>query len=191
MVNEMLLIALSGPSGTGKTTLAKKLAFELPVISNKYMELNKYSLDNTLVISKWAYINYWFNQAISNAKDGNTIVVSDRSPIDTCFYANNGTRTILPPLTQSIDELNLLGIKLYHILISCDIKDAKKRISKRLKIEPERKQYHESSMDFIENIYEKYHRDMDYWDATINTSLFSVNEACEKIRKYIKLWSDN
>lgn len=185
----MLLVSLSGPSGAGKTRLIEKLGCEFPIIPEKYLELNEYSLDNTLVLSKWAYINYWFNQALSKFINGQKIIVSDRSPLDTIFYVTDGDKKLLPPILQSIEELCSYGIKIRHILIYCEFNDIKERISERLMSQPQRSKYHEDDVDFIKKVYENYRNSIEHWNASINTSCISESEALLKIKEYITLWA--
>ena len=121
----MLAIALSGPSGGGKTEIINALSNQFPIIPERYIELNTYSMNNKHAISKWAYVSYWINAVFEHASLGHAFAVSDRSPLDTAAYAEHGQHVLLPVLLQSMDEMRQYGHELKTILITASDEPAR------------------------------------------------------------------
>jgi hypothetical protein len=85
----MLIVALTGPSAVGKTSVTRLLAEKFDVLHESYMEQNVHGLDNRHVISKWAYIGAWFDSIYRRASAGCHVLLTDRSPYDTCAYVDH------------------------------------------------------------------------------------------------------
>jgi hypothetical protein len=118
----MLIVALTGPSAVGKTSVTRLLAEKFDVLHESYMEQNVHGLDNRHVISKWAYIGAWFDSIYRRASAGCHVLLTDRSPYDTCAYVDHETECLLRVVRRSMEELTFYGHSVKTLLLLCQTK---------------------------------------------------------------------
>ena len=185
----MMIIALSGPSGSGKSTIIKELASEYNVLYEKYIPLNVHSLNNRHILSKWKWIGYWFDNVFEFASKNCKLLITDRSPIDTAAYVDNGETILLPAVKSSLEELSNYGHEFRSILITSDIDILIERIKARIADEPKRLSYHEMDIDFSKRVFD-FFTQQKIWQATFNTSRCTLKEATLSVTKSIKELSE-
>jgi thymidylate kinase len=171
------VIAFAGPSGTGKSTALRGLAKKYCVIQEKYMDLNRHSLDNRLFLSKWAYIHYWFDKVLEARAAGESLVLTDRCPLDTCAYVGATRRpSLISIVSVSMAELETRGIVVRTILAMAPFSVLQSRIERRLASEPLRRNYHEQSLSHNRRVYAFYRRYSRLWDSTVATATVRASE---------------
>lgn len=183
--NNLLVLSLVGPSGAGKSTVLNSIKSRNNILEEKYMELNKYKLDNRLVISKWTYIDYWFD-SIMQAKGQNVkLLITDRCPYDTCAYVSNNSDELFKIISRSFHELEELGIIIKTVLVTGEFEDLQTRIVSRMKVEKQREFYHESNIEHNLKAYNFFKSKEGNWDYIINTTNMTKNIVEEKINEII------
>jgi hypothetical protein len=141
--NRLIVVSFVGPSGSGKTSAMKQLVERYSVLEERYMELNRFEIDNQLVTSKWAYFSYWFTGIFDAQKKGTELILTDRCPLDCCAYLSSDNTHLKEVLKMSFGELNALNILHYMVLVTADFNILQARIKSRLMIESNRANYHE------------------------------------------------
>jgi len=169
-LNKLTVISFVGPSGAGKSTAMKALAAKYEVLQERYMELNRHHLDNRLMLSKWAYIQYWFDSVLQSKAKGVTLLLTDRCPLDTCAYVREGRSELLVVLTTTINELSALGISVQKILVTAPFDVLQTRINARLKIDNRRLNYNEADVSHNRRAFEFYSENARLWNKEIDTS---------------------
>lgn len=140
-LRKLTVISFVGPSGSGKSTAMQALTAKHEVLQERYMELNRHQLDNRLMLSKWAYIQYWFDGVLQSKAHGDSLLLTDRCPLDTCAYVREGRSELLNVLTTAINELPALGISVLKVLITARFDILQTRIDSRLKTNTRRQFY--------------------------------------------------
>jgi len=149
------------------------------------MELNKYKLDNRLVMSKWSYINYWFDSIMQAKKRNVKLLITDRCPYDTCAYVSNNSDELFSIISRSFNELKELGIIVKTVLVTGEFEDLQTRIVARMKVEKQREFYHESNIEHNLRAYNFFKSKEDNWDYIINTTNMTKDIVEEKINEII------
>jgi thymidylate kinase len=177
----MKVVSLVGPSGAGKTTVLKKLKSNYTTNKEMYMELNRHSLDNRLVVSKWLYVGNWFDQILEHFHSGKKLVITDRSPLDTCAYVSNDATVLLELVLSSFNELSKLGIEFKTILVTGDFDILQGRINARLKLEPARLEYNEDNTTHNKNAHDFYVNNQNLFTAMIDSTKTTPEEQASEI----------
>lgn len=185
MKKKLTVLSLVGPSASGKSTVLSKLRTKHKVLEEKYMDLNKFKLDNRLLTSKWAYLNYWFDNILSAKKEGVELIITDRCPFDTCAYVTNHSEELFKILSESFNELNNLGIVLKTILITADFETLQTRINTRIKVEKDREFYNEKNTIHNQNAYNFFESKINCWDYVVDSTLIDQNDVKKKIDEII------
>lgn len=169
----LTVISFVGPSGSGKSTAMKALCTHYEVLQERYIALNRYSLDNRLLLSKWAYIQYWFDGVLEARGREASMLLTDRCPLDTCAYVREKQSELVQVLETSISELKQIGIAVRTVLATAPFDILQARIESRLGSEPERLSYNEASIEHNRRAYDFYSDYKRLWDRTIDTSKVS------------------
>ena len=180
------IVSFVGPSGSGKSSAIKEVVSEYKVLPEKYMELNQHGLDNRLMLSKWAYINYWFDNVLLAKTSKIDLLLTDRCPLDTCAYVRNGSQELLQVLQLSIDELMERDIFVKKILVTADFEILQTRIENRLKIDRRRVDYNEENIAHNRRAYDFFANNEYLWDRKIDTCDISKMEVLAVIKKTIE-----
>jgi thymidylate kinase len=174
---------LVGPSGSGKSTIVQQVKNNVFKINSRYLILNKNNIDNKLLLSKWLYIGSWFNQIVALHIKGTAIVLSDRCPIDTVAYAEDGD-LLLDPVLRTFQEIELLGIKVSLIYIRVDMHTLIERIRARILREPERERYHELNFEYLKKTIDFYEKNKLLWNNTVENER-DINCAVQEVERII------
>lgn len=183
---QLTVFSLVGPSGSGKSTLLRELARNYPVLEEKYMELNRFGLDNTLCLSKWGYINYWFNSVLE-AREVDKLLITDRCPYDTCAYVKNGAGALRTLVQNSFDDIRGIGVRSVLVLLTGDFSHLEERISMRLRAEPERLKYHEGEREHNRRAWQFFVDNERLWHYTIDSTEMTLQEVYEEVVRIIQL----
>ncbi|MBB2145759.1 hypothetical protein GM921_09695 [Pedobacter sp. LMG 31464] len=127
----MKLISLSGPCGSGKTTLIEILKPNYDFVNSIYKNSDGAQLDPTLYISKMDYVKKWFDEVCVHHNNGKFLIVSDRSPFDSLAYLKVGQSKFKQLLNNNFSKLKHLGIDHYPILITAEKEILRRRIQER------------------------------------------------------------
>lgn len=183
---QLTVFSLVGPSGSGKSTLLKELARSYPVLQEKYMELNRFGLDNTLCLSKWGYINYWFNSVLE-ARGTAKVLVTDRCPYDTCAYVRSGAEALKTVVHNSFNDIRGVGVRPVLILLTADFDHLQSRIADRLKAEPERLKYHEGEREHNQRAWQFFVANKELWHHAIDSTGMSLQRVHDEVNRIIQL----
>jgi len=183
---KLVVISLVGPSAAGKTSIINLLKDEFEVLSEKYMDLNKFKLDNRLLLSKWTYIDYWYNNIFQAKNDQIEVLITDRCPFDTCAYVYEKSDELFAILEECSSELLNKNIELKTILVTSDFEILESRIKSRIKKESRREFYNEKDRGHNRRAYDFYQKNINYWNNTINTSGMTLSEVKDELQRTIK-----
>lgn len=182
----LTVLSLVGPSGSGKSTVLKELARKYPVLMERYMELNRFGLDNTLSLSKWGYINYWFNSVLE-ARGAIRVLITDRCPYDTCAYVMNGGDALKTVIEHSLSDIRGVGVNPVCILLTADFERLESRILSRLKAEPERLKYHEGEREHNWRAWQYYESNKHLWSYTVDSTDMTPEDVLVELTRIIEL----
>ncbi len=114
------------------------------------------------------------------------IYFADRSPFSAVFYAKGPEGKLLEPLIQAqIKQLReLAGIHIITVYVKVDPDVLYQRIVERLKHEPFREKFNESSREWMEKTVNFYDTN-DLWDHTVENNS-SINDLVDKIVMQIR-----
>lgn len=185
MKKGLTVLSLIGPSASGKSTVLNQLRDKHEVLEEKYMDLNKFKLDNRLLISKWAYLNYWLNNIILAKNEGLKFIITDRCPYDTCAYVTNHSEELFKILLESFNELNKIDIDIKTILMTADFDTLQERIDVRIQVEKNREFYNEKNTIHNQNAYNFFKSKKSYWDYIVDTTLMTKNDVEKSIDEII------
>jgi hypothetical protein len=155
MINSMLVISLVAPNAAGKTTLVTLLSSNYQTVSENYVELDQWGLDNSFFASKWTWIGSWFNRVLAAKQNGVDVLITDRAPVEAAAYPEDG-HELFRPLLISMKELGSIGINCRIVYLFCDWEVLRNRTAKRLESEPYRRQYREGEAGFNNRLYAFY-----------------------------------
>lgn len=172
----MKVISIVGPSGSGKSTLINYLQSQhsLFFVEEDYINSKSLRFSNKEIISKWCWINNWFNKIVEYKK--NDIILTDRCPLEVIPYANNG-HYFKSALLESFSELKRYNIQIYTVYLSVPFDICLERISKRIIDEPIRQEYNELDILYQQKIHLFYENDKDkLWNYRINCGNLDIEE---------------
>jgi molybdopterin-guanine dinucleotide biosynthesis protein len=179
------ILSIVGPSASGKTTVVKKIGSSNFIIQEKYMYLNKYEIDNRLLLSKWSYINYWFENILNAHKENKDFLITDRCPLDTCAYVTDKSNELFEILTNSLEELKSMNIIIITVLLTANFKVLQSRIDKRILIEKQRELYNEKNIEHNLRAYKFFISKSNYWDYIIDSTNMNEIEVENSINEII------
>ena len=151
----MLVIPLVGPNAAGKTTLVTLLSANYRTVSENYVQLDRWGLDNALFVSKWTWIASWFDRVLEAKRNGVDVLITDRAPVEAAAYPEDG-HEMFRPLLVSMKELGSIGINCHIAYLFCDWDVLRNRAATRLDSEPYRRQYREGEASFNSRLYAFY-----------------------------------
>lgn len=123
------------------------------------------------LVMEMNWVSGWFQRILFEAsKGGNTVLITDRSPISAVFYTQKGLGALLAPLISAqIQELREAGVEIYTVHIKCDTEVLWDRVKQRLVLEPERAMYKEDSTDWLNEVKAFYDL-FPGWDFTVENN---------------------
>lgn len=182
----MQVVALSGPSAAGKSTLLESISASYSVQNANYRALDRHDLDNRNVLSKWLYIGTWFDRILEAQSQDVTLLVVDRSPIDTAAYAVDGAALLLPAILRSFSEIRLRNIHIISVLITASHDALAARTVARLGVQPHRLAYPELDRAATDRAYRFYQLHPQLWSDTIDTTNLNVEQAVTALRRVLE-----
>lgn len=179
----MKVYSFIGPIASGKTTMIESIQKNIVKLDENYIELDKYNIDNRLIISKWAFINSWFQRILECNFNNISSVVTDRCPYDAIPYAKMGTY-LFNAINESFKELENIGIDIKIIYIRSDISIIQDRVELRIKDDIRRNNYHELDIMYLQKTIYFYESNIDMWHEVI-TNNTNLQYALDKINKIV------
>lgn len=178
----MILISLSGPCGSGKSTILNVLNNEYVIMSTTYKKCNGAKLDPKTYQSKIDYTNKWFSEAMKLNSEGKKIVLSDRSPFDCLAYLEENIREYELEINHRFNLLDKEGIDYNSILIIASKEILKERILNRYHVGNRRKEWFDRELSSLKESLSFYDDRMKLFDLVIDNSNDSPKETIEKIK---------
>jgi broad-specificity NMP kinase len=183
------IVSLVGMLGTGKTTALKQLALcGYSVIPEGYVAISKVlPCDNRFILSKWAWISDWFNKVHEylTMNPGVPMVIVDRNAIEAGLWTESCT-PLFEPLARSLVEFETFDYCVTNICLRCDEDVLRQRISSRLIVEPQRRDFHESDSVFLFELNKVYAQNEHLWDYIIDTTALSPKQVVDSISEIIR-----
>ncbi len=182
------VISLVGMIGSGKTTLLNELIKDgYETLPEGYITKQGYSFDNRLILSQWKWIGNWFERVVTffEENEKKTYVFVDSSALVSGIWTSHCT-PLFQPLQISFDELRKLSFDFINIELYCDKEVLIRRIQERLKIEPIRRQYNETNIEFINDLYLQYQNHTYLWDYRLNSTNRTSKELKDELINFLK-----
>lgn len=159
----MVLITLSGPCGSGKSTLIKMLENNYEFVRTVYKNCNGALLNPNSYESKTDYTVKWFDEIKKHKKQGKKIIFSDRSPFDCVAYLKEKKNTYQREIDTQFQNLEKNGISSCPVMLTAEKEILKNRITNR---------------------YTSGNRNMTVYNNEVLNLSFSLNYYKSKMNKY-------
>lgn len=146
--------------------------------------VRRFYIDNLLHVSKLKYQAEWFNSCIKYKKESVSIVLSDRSPMDTVSYIEE-KQIYLRLVETYFKEMSAhFGIEFKFIYLRVSPEIMLSRISKRLLREAWRKNYHEAEDEVMLGTRNFFENNLQKWDLVLDANR-SVEDVSTDLYNYI------
>ena len=125
------------------------------------------------------WVAKWIERCLQKQKEvrekngtDQTIFFADRSPFSAVFYARGPEGKLLEPLIQAqLKQLHeLAGITIITVYVKVEPELLWSRIQERLKLEPFREKFNESSRLWMEKTVNFYESNASLWDFTVENN---------------------
>lgn len=181
----MKLISISGPCGSGKSTLIKLISLKEKFIDVVYKNCAGAKLDTTTIESKLDYTEKWFEQVEQFNSNQVKLAFSDRSPIDCIAYLKNDKEKFIELLQDSFTKLNNLKITHKQILLTSEKNILIERINKRCIELKRKKEDCENELIHLSNSLEFFNQNINLFDLIIDNSKLNPKETFDLIKEKI------
>ena len=193
----MKVFCITGPCGAGKSSVMQEVPARINrkvIIKHKegYKEqdedkefVRRFYIDNLLHVSKLKYQAEWFNSCLKYQNEDKTVVLSDRSPIDTVSYVANREK-YLEIVDKYFEEMTAkFGIKFYFIYFQVSPEVMLRRIADRLLRETWRKNYNEDDQDVMLRTRTFFEERLDRWDLVLDAD-GKVDKIADEVSNFIR-----
>lgn len=134
------------------------------------------------------WVSKWIERCLEKQKEvkskrgtDQTIFFADRSPFSAIFYAKEGGKLLEPLIQAQIKQLHeLAGIHIITVYVKVDDEVLWERIGERLKREPAREKFNESSREWMDKTVSFYNNNSNLWDHVVENNS-SIDELIDKV----------
>ena len=181
----MKLISISGPCGSGKSTLMKLISQEEECINVVYKTCAGAKLDTTTIESKLDYTKKWFEQVEQFNLNQGKLAFSDRSPIDCIAYLRNDKEKFIELLQHNFTKLNNLKITHKKVLLTSEKNILIERINKRCIELKRKKEDCENELTHLSDSLFFFNQNINLFDLIIDNSKLNPKETFDLIMEKI------
>lgn len=182
----MNLIVISGPCGSGKSTLVSHLSTDFEFVNIVYKNCKGANLDSSLVESKIDYTKKWFSSVRNKLENNKSLIFSDRSPFDCCAYIKEDITEYRNMIDSEFNSLNLKGVQIINILLTAEERVLKDRIIKRSKEINENKIKTENQLKQLSDSLLFYKKNDINFVEKINNTYLDENQTFLELKKVLK-----
>jgi len=182
----MIVLCLEGCHGSGKTELCRQFqACGYNVLDEAFLDMPRFDLHPQSLVMETMWVSHWMQRLLAkhgelqgvNGKD--RIFIADRSPFSAVFYARKGGEMLEPIIHQMIDELRVIGIHIFTVVISVHRELLWQRIQDRLAREPARLAYNEADKAWMQKTLDFYNSRN--WDFIIENNDTQISQVMESL----------
>lgn len=176
--------------GSGKSEFCKRIAEQgFDVLDEAFVDMPEFSLHPQTLVMESIWVSKWIERCLEKQKEckdrngtDQVIYFADRSPFSAVFYAKGPEGKLLEPLIRAqIRQLHeLAGITIITVYIKVDPDLLFSRILERLKREPSREKFNESSRQWMDETVAFYDNNRLLWDYTVENDS-SIDDLVEKV----------
>lgn len=181
----MIVISISGPCGSGKSTLIKMLSAEFELLDCLYKNSKGAKLPTTSYLSKVDYFDKWFKGINLQNKKEKKIIISDRSPFDCLAYLKERKLHYKRELSKNFQLFNQQEIFHYPILITASREELEERIEKRFKNGLVSRDFYNQEMLLLNQSLKFFNRNISFYASVFDTTFDLPNQTFEKIKNFI------
>lgn len=181
----MIVISVSGPCGSGKSTLIKMLDVEFEFLNSVYKNSKGATLDPTSYESKTDYANNWFSELFMQKEKGKTLLLSDRSPFDSLAYIKEKVEDFKNELSSKFKLLKENEIFHYSILVTATKTELLKRIDNRFNSGDRNETTYKQEVLLLDKSLLFFRQNIPFYDFVLDNTFEAPSETFEKIKKFI------
>lgn len=182
----MKIISLSGPCGSGKSTIFSFLKEDYKILFTTYKNSRGVNLDATKLISKIEYVNNWFSEVQKLKETNFELILSDRSPFDSLAYLNEDIETFKEEIYYRFNRLNEKNITLHPILITASKNELKHRINNRFNSGLRKKDLCNQELLQLDSSLKFFEENFSFFEFIVETTNDTPNESLLKIKNIIE-----
>lgn len=189
----MYVVCLEGCHGVGKSTLLSVLEKRgFTTLDEAFLDQPKYALHPQTLTMEVVWVSNWFMRLLklkhdleTEGKTTNTIFFADRSPYSAVFYSKSSYSNYLEGVIRGqIEELSkMANIHVVTVRLSADRDIVWRRITERLKVEPERKKFNENKREWMDETMDWY--DGFRWDITVDNGTISSEQCAPELVNHL------
>jgi len=182
----MKVFSLIGSCGAGKSTILDSMPSDIRTHKEGYVKQDndEFFIDNKLYISKFRYVNSWFNSILNLKKKGHKRVISDRCPYDVAAYVHD-PNIWFNLVEEAMNELRIFGVENFTIFLKSDLALVQDRVKNRLNRDVWRKKYHEDDKKFVEYTWRYFENRVNHWDFVVENN-GSIDDAIEEVSEIVQ-----
>lgn len=182
----MKIISLSGPCGSGKSTMFNFLKQDYKILYATYKNSRGANLDATKLISKIDYVNNWFSEVQKLKETNLELILSDRSPFDSLAYLTEDIETFKEEIYYQFHRLNEKNITLHPILITASKNELKHRINNRFNSGLRNNDLCSQELFQLNSSLKFFEENISFFEFIIETTNETPNESLLKIKNIIE-----
>ncbi len=183
----MIVVTLSGPCGSGKSTLIKMLELEfecLPVTYRNSIRKNV-AHDPTSYNSKLEYCDTWFNEILFQLQKGKKLILTDRSPFDSAAYLKEKQEYFKNEVLSKFKMTKENGILYVAILVTASYERLVMRIKSRIENGERNDFLTNVELPLLDKSLQFYKNNLSFFDEVIDTTEESLAQSKKKITEFL------
>lgn len=196
----VLIVCLEGCHGCGKTSLIQQFSDHgFKVVDEHFLNMESYSLHPQTLTMEHMWVAHWMQRLLQMHHDQqrsgaskHSVFIADRSPYSAVFYSKRGGHFLEPLIQEMLRELAAIDIHVITVYVRVNPETLWSRISSRLLVEPQRVNYSEDKIEWMNKTIAFYEDPLRHWDFVVDNSfdsLFEVaREVCDQLGSQLPVW---
>ncbi len=162
------------------------------MLDEAFVDMPQFSLHPQTLVMENLWVAKWIERCLQKQKevrqrDGTdqTIFFADRSPYSAIFYGGPDGKLLEPLIQAQLKQLHqLAGITIITVYVKVDEAILWERIQERLKREPYREKFNESSQKWMQQTVDFYENNAQLWNFTAENDS-SIRTLIDKVVKQL------